>query len=235
MDDKGLPAENIRAVPVREVNRVEADESWTDRCRTRSRVVLRKPSRVPRPVSRQPDARFRDRCIEDDAALLHHDHAIRDCERTVDALLGKHDGTARRVDRGEERLRPGDVELRRRLVEQEQLGSERERGGKAHTLQLAARELDRTPPREVRCPDVGERNRDPWPDQLRRHTEVLETEGDLVLDARHDDLILGILKDRRDAARELGRAVRTSVEPRHVDAAGVSSTVKMRDQAGECP
>ena len=147
-------AEHLRAVAVGEADGVEPDERRADAC-SAAAVVRLEPARVPRPRHREPRARLRDRRVEDDPSLLHHDHAIGDRERAVDALLGEDDGAPRLLDRGEERLGAVGVELGRRLVEQQELRLERERGGKADALQLPARELDRAPRREMRRADLG--------------------------------------------------------------------------------
>ena len=125
------------------------------------------------------------------------------------------------------------VELRHRLVEEQQPRLERERRGEADPLQLAAGELDRLPAPEVERVHRLERALDPGPDLRRRDAEVLEPEGDLVRDDRHHDLVLGILEDRRDGAGELGRARATGVEPGDDDPALEAAAVEVRDEPGE--
>ena len=49
--------------------------------------------------------------------------------------------------------------------------------------------------------DFRERLVRPRPDLFRIDAEVLESEGDLVLDTRHHDLILRVLEDRSDGSR----------------------------------
>ena len=73
----------------------------------------------------------------------------------------------------------------------------------------------------------------PRPDLLRRDAEVLEPERHLVLDPGHHDLVLGILEDRGNRPREIGRTVRSRVEPADLDAAGERAAVKMRHEPGE--
>ena len=191
---------------------------------------------VPRPVTREPGSCLVDARVEQQAAVFDIEHAVGDRERPVDALLGEHDGAAGLLDGGEKQLGAGRVELRRRLVEQQQPRLERERGREADALQLSARELDGTPPPEMRGPDVGERRLNPRPDQLWCDTEVLEAEGDLVADPRHHDLVLRILEDGRDGAGELGRPVRaTRVEAGDLDTAREAAAVEVRHEAGERP
>ena len=136
----------------------------------------------------------------------------------------------RLLDRGEECLGAIGVELGRRLVEQQELRSQRERRGEADALQLPARELDRAAAREMRRADLTERDGDLRPDLLGRDGHVLETERDLVLDARHHDLVLRVLEDRRDDAGELGRAVRPGVQAADLDPAGEAATVEVRHE-----
>ena len=91
--------------------------------------------------------------------------------------------------------------------------------------------------RSARCdaPTSARAPRDPRPDLLGRHADVLETERDLVLDARHHDLVLGILEHRRDGPGELGGAVRARVEAADLDPAGEAAAVEMRHEPGERP
>src|SRR5262249_7152198 len=79
--------------------------------------------------------------IEDDPPRFHEDDPRRMGKRRGRALLGDDRG-GRAVERvREEGFRPLGVELRRRLVEEEQLRLERDGRREAHALQLAAREL----------------------------------------------------------------------------------------------
>jgi hypothetical protein len=65
------------------------------------------------------------------------------------------------------------------------------------------------------------------------HADVLETEGDLVLDARKDHLVLGVLEDARDGSRKLARAGTARISAGHLDAAGERAAVKVGNEAGE--
>ena len=124
-----------------------------------------KPSRPARALRRQPLERLGARRVEDDPAAVDEDHPRRELERPRDAVLGEHDRGAEPLDGGEEERRGVGVELRGRLVEQEQLRLEREGGGEAHALELTARELHRLPSPEVQRIDGSERPLDPWPDR----------------------------------------------------------------------
>ena len=119
---------------------------------------------VCRAVFGEPCARLVDGSVEDKTATIHEEHALRKLERPLDALLGEHEGTPEGVQHLEERLRAGRVELRRRLVEQQQVRMHRQSRGQANALELASREL-RGPPRGQRQrPYGGERPFDPSSD-----------------------------------------------------------------------
>jgi hypothetical protein len=76
---------------------------------------------------------------------------------------------------------------------------------------------------------------DARPDLARRRPEVLEAERDLVRDHRHHDLVLGILEDGRDAARELGRPRHAGIEPAHDGPAREPPAVEVRHEPGQRP
>src|SRR5262249_60949827 len=87
------------------------------------------------------------------------------------------------------------IELRRRLVEQQQLRLERERRREAHALQLAARELaDRTLCQVMPTDDAQGLER-AGNDLARRRADVLEAEGDLADDAGEHDPLLRVLEE----------------------------------------
>ena len=146
-------AEELGPVAVGERDGVELQERRAAGRAARRRIVRLEPARVARPPTREPGARLGDRGVEDDPALLEHDHAIRDRERPVDALLGEDGGAPRRSTASRKAAAPAGIELRGRLVEEEQLRVERERRCEADPLQLAAGELDRASLGEVGGPD----------------------------------------------------------------------------------
>ena len=135
------------------------------------------------------------------------------------------------LDGVEERIRRGRVDLRRRLVEQEQARLERERRRERDALQLAARQLGGPALGEVPGADQLQRLVDPRPDVGRRDADVLEAERDLVRDLRHHDLVLRILEDRRDVAGKLGRARLARVAAGHDDAPRERAAVEVRHEA----
>ena len=166
---------------------------------------------------REPGDRLIARRVEQHAPAVEERDAVGVRQRERRMLLGEDD---RRTDVErmlEEGLRALGIELRRRLVEQQQLRSERERRREAHTLQLAARELRDAAGGEVRRPDRVERVRHALRDLTRRRADVLEAERDLRLDAAEHDLVLGILEDGRDGAGQLGgpRAARVAARDLH--------------------
>ena len=98
---------------------------------------------VERPVLGEPRQRIVARCVEDNPAAVHEEDAPDMGERPRRALLGHEHGARQVLDEVEERIRRLGVELRRRLVEQQQPRAQRERRGQRHALQLAAGELAR--------------------------------------------------------------------------------------------
>ena len=71
------------------------------------------------------------------------------------------------------------------------------------------------------------------PEALGLDAQVLEAEGDLVRDARHHDLVLRILEQRRHRAGELGRPRRARVPAVDGDAALEAPAVEVRHEPGE--
>src|SRR3989441_7311355 len=140
--------------------------------------------------------------LVDEPPFSEEDGAIAELERPGRALLGDQH---RRPPLARERARElqevvGSVriELRGGLVEQQQPRLERERRGEADALELAARELDDQPLREVAGADPGEGRVDAGQNFPRRRAQVLEPEGDLVDHACQHDLSLRGLEDSRD-------------------------------------
>src|SRR5581483_11187014 len=151
------------------------------------------------------------RAVGDDAATrLDHDDAVDEGHDLRDVVLDEHDGPrAIRRERGEHRAdlgRARGIEVRGGLVEQEQLGLEREHAGECEALLLAARERLGAALVGVGKADRRERRVHARPDALRRHAAVLQAEGDVVAGPRHDELRLRILEEHaRAVARRGGR------------------------------
>ena len=172
-------------------------------------------------------------CVEDDAAAVHEEDAIDVRERSCRALL-RHEDRARQVlDEIEERLSGLGIELRRRLVEQQQTWLQGERRRQRHALQLAARELTGRTLREVLRTDQRERLFHTRPDLSRIDADVLEPERGLVRDLAHHDLVLRILEDRGHRSRQLGRTRLARIDAADDDAALEATSVEMRDERRE--
>ena len=181
----------------------------------------------------QPRHRLVARCVEHDAAAVEEQDAVGVAQRERGTLLRDDHGCAARERVLEERLRALRIELRRRLVEEQQLGLERERRREADALQLAAGKLRDAAAGQVRGTDGRQRSLRARQDRLRRHADVLEPEGDLRLDLREDDLILRILEDGRDRARELRRMRVARVAAGDLDAAAEVPAVEPRHEPAE--
>ena len=90
---------------------------------------------------RKPLQRRSARRVQHDAAAVQEEHAIAVRERPGRALFGDEHRARQMLDQVEERLCPLGIELRRRLVEQQEPGMQRERRCERHPLQLAAGQL----------------------------------------------------------------------------------------------
>ena len=73
----------------------------------------------------------------------------------------------------------------------------------------------------------------PRPDLVRRRPDVLKAERDFVGDAPEDDLVLGVLKEHGDRAREIGRPEAPRVHAGDDDATLEPTAVEMRNETGE--
>ena len=137
------------------------------------------------------------------------------------------------LDEVEERLGRFGIELRRRLVEQQELRPQRECGCERHALQLAARELAGRAVGEVLRADKRERLVDARPDLPWLDAEVLEPERRLVRNLAHHDLVLGVLEDGSDRSRELRWTRGAGVDAADDHAAGERPAVEVRDERRE--
>ena len=125
------------------------------------------------------------------------------------------------------------IELRHRLVEQQQRWSRRERRRERDPLQLTARELTGRPVSEVRGAGLGQRLEHALGNLRRRPGGALEREGDLAIDREHDRPGLGILEDDAGARAHLGGSCMTRIEPRDLAAPGETTTVEVRHEAAQ--
>src|SRR6266566_338337 len=145
----------------------------------------------------EPCPGLADRAVERQAPPVEEENPVAGLERQGWPLLGQQHRRAALAGEPQgqldQRLGGLGVELRRRLVEEQQLRLERQRRSDAHALQLTARQLSYEPPGQVLCADQGEGIERTRLDLPRGRTDVLQAEGDLVEDAGEDDLILGVL------------------------------------------
>ena len=111
------------------------------------------------------------------------------------------------------------IELRRRLVEDEQRRLEGERRCEAHALQLAAGEIVHPSSRQVRDAERVQCGMGARADRVCRGACVLEPEGDLSVDPLADELLLGILEHVGDRTRKLRRPVTPRIGAAELDAA----------------
>jgi hypothetical protein len=185
------------------------------------------------PLTREPIAAPLRVRIEHDPPVLEEEDPIHRIEEALGAVLGDEHGSAGPERVPDERSGAVGVELRRRLVEEQQPRPQRERGCEAHPLELAARELVRRPRREAGRPDRVQRAARAGADRLGPDAEVLQPEGHLVLDPRHHDLVLRILEERRNDTCELGWRGESRVQAGHLDAAREAAAVKVGHEPGE--
>jgi hypothetical protein len=171
--------------------------------------------------------------IDHDPPVLHEDDAVAALQRQGRPLLGDHDRAAERRREVEQRLRSLGIELRGRLVEQEEPRTKNERRCNTDTLELAGGELVGLPTGELLGAHPPERLEGANRDLERRHTEVLEPELELVLDAGHDDLVLGILEDGGDRPGQIARPGRPRLASFDLHPAREPAAVEVRHQAGE--
>ena len=115
-------------------------------------------------LPRQPGQRLRLRCVDRNPPALHEDDSIAALQRQRRSLLGDDDRAPECRGEIEQRLRRLGIELRRRLVEQEQLRTEGERRSDTDPLELAGGELVGLPAHEVTGAQRRERLEDASPD-----------------------------------------------------------------------
>ncbi len=136
---------------------------------------------------------------------LDEQHMVGARQPGLDPVLDDHDRAAvsgpHHLDRGEDRGGRGRVEVRRGLVEQEQvrIGD----GGRGHgeQLLLSAAEPRGVPGQGHVQPHCVQRGRNVGPDLRRRHGSVLQGERDVVADPLHHDVALRLLLDQPDPRR----------------------------------
>ena len=153
---------------------------------------------------------------DDTAARLDRDHPVDERQHVRDAVLDHdhryiaalHDAR----DHLANRTRAVGVEVRGGLVEEQDARAERKDPGDREALLLAARKRGGRAVLAVREADVGERAVDARPDLGGGDAPVLETEGDVVAGARHDELRVRVLEHQTGIATdaELALLVRSA-------------------------
>ena len=103
------------------------------------------------------------------------------------------------------------VKLCGRLVQNQQLRREHERGSKVYELLLPARQLGGVFVKQVGNPEKCRRFRDACADFFGRLAEIFEREGKLVPDLVADKLAVGILHNKADALRLLAGSERVDL------------------------
>ena len=174
------------------------------------------------------------RAVEGEPAVLEREHAVGGGQAALEPVLGEqHRRPPLLVDapqHAEQLVARDGVELRGRLVEQQQLRAAGERGAERDPLQLAAGELVG---RAVQQPGDPERERrllHPARDRGRREPAVLERERELRAHRAHQHLRLGVLQQRARDRGQLARAVLARVEPGAAQPAGEHAAVEVRHQ-----
>ena len=230
-DGERRAAEHVRAAAVREIHAVQPDERRGAPARGAGSCAL-EPARVARSRSAsqaRASATGASRTIRPSSIMITRSaiasaRSTRCSERTTAQRL---------LDRVEERLGAPGIELRRRFVEQEQLGSQRERRGETDALQLTARQLDRAPGREVRGAHFAERCVRPAARSARARRRG--SRGRTPPRCRRASSRPG----PRDPGRRMqlcppARPARASAcRARHLDPAGEASAVEVRHEPGE--
>jgi hypothetical protein len=92
------------------------------------------------------------------------------------------------------------IEIRGRLVEKERAGSERENRGQGGAALLSSGETMRMARPEPAESDCGEARSNARGDLVFTEAEIARAEGDVLGNTRHEELIVGILKEQADLA-----------------------------------
>ena len=155
--------------------------------------------------------------VADHAPAAHRDRSVGEAQAPLEPVLGDHDrGVEVLVEAPEQRdqLVAGDgVELRGRLVEQDQLRPARERRAERDALELAAGQLGGRAVEQVRDPERERRLLDRARHRGGRLPLVLERERQLGADGAHHHLRLGILEQRADGGGQRAWTVLARVHP----------------------
>ena len=185
------------------------------------------------PVAREPGERFVARRVQHDPPVSRKRTRSQTSSGPAGRCSERTTATPRPAASRTKGVRSLGIELGGRLVEQEQLRLEGERGRQADPLQLAGGELRDAPLEQMLGPERGEGGAHPRRDLGGRRADVLDAEGDLVPDTAEDHLVLRILEDGRDEAGEVGRPRPASVVPADLHASLEPAAVEVRHEPGQ--
>jgi hypothetical protein len=141
--------------------------------------------------------------VGDDAARGEDDGTRAELGREGKVVRDDEHGALDPVEHLEELAAGARVEVRRGLVEDEELGLHGEHRGDRDAAALAHRELVRRPVGGIAHADGGERFLDPVERLLAREAEVERAEGDVFANGGHEELVVGVLEDEPDAGAEV--------------------------------
>ena len=173
------------------------------------------------------------RLVEQHAPRLEEHNPVRVLEDAPRTLLGDDHRDAEGAHELEERVRRLGIELRRGLVQQQQLRLERKRRCETDPLELAAGKVRHVAVDETIGADSSQGMVRSGQDLVRSSADALEAECDLARNPAQHDLLFGILEDARDGPRELRRSHRSRVATGDLDPSFVASAVEMGHEAGE--
>ena len=113
--------------------------------------------------------------------------------------------SARVAEQGQEPFRGRRIEIRERLVDDEQARPQHQDPGDGQELTLPAREGAGLAAEQLLDPGLLGDLADPVPDLLAGNAKVLRSEGQLGLDRRTDDLLRRVLQHGADRPREVAK------------------------------
>ncbi len=169
---------------------------------------------------------------------LHQHGPVRERRGPLEPVLGEEDGGAEIVveahEGGEHVVGALRVELRRRLVEDEGLGTGGECARDHAPLPLAAREGGRVTIAQVGDAEGVEHLLDAAAHRLLREAEVLEHEREVTLHVIDDELRFRVLGDEPHDVGQLPRVVGARGAAEDLDLTAEPSAARVRDESVHC-